>query len=99
MGIIGPAEVDNKLLAQAFVQDTPENPAEDRRTGFIVHTRCWDLLQTHKAWSLSGGDLRVILDALRRKSARDWKEPPPGEQPYSQNAWPMLSDFGGNTNI
>ncbi|KAL4778590.1 hypothetical protein BJX76DRAFT_342827 [Aspergillus varians] len=39
---------------------------------FAVHVRCWQLLCTHKAWSFSRGDIKIIMRALRRKSAQYW---------------------------
>ncbi|KAL4782359.1 hypothetical protein BJX76DRAFT_358982 [Aspergillus varians] len=93
-GVVEPDNVDDqRLLARAFVsgqwdRDIPHN----RLTGFTVHPSCWELLRTHRAWVLAGGDVGVILRALRRKIGMD---PPGPKRDIWDINWPMMSDYSG----
>ncbi|KAL4964637.1 uncharacterized protein BDV14DRAFT_200688 [Aspergillus stella-maris] len=48
---------------------------KDRLTCLVVHSQRWRLLRTHKAWSCTGGDIKIIAQALICKSKRHWKKP------------------------
>ncbi|KAL2825489.1 hypothetical protein BDW59DRAFT_146287 [Aspergillus cavernicola] len=85
--VIRPEARDKSLLATALIHDYEDEPVEDRLTGIMMHTRCWQILQTHKTWSIYGGDIKLILRALRLKSARDWKP----LQNYSNLAFDLKS--------
>lgn len=63
-----------ELLVTALQHEAQHPSAPDRLTCFMMHARCWQLLRRHKTWTLSGGDIKIILKALRRKSARDWND-------------------------
>ncbi|KAL2815036.1 hypothetical protein BDW59DRAFT_176266 [Aspergillus cavernicola] len=62
------------LLATALQHEAQDPFASDRLTCFVIHARCWQLLCRHKAWSLAGEDIKIVLGALRCKSARYWKQ-------------------------
>lgn len=63
-----------ELLVTALQHEAQHHSAPDRLTCFMMHARCWQLLRRHKAWTLSGGDIKIILKALRRQSAQDWND-------------------------
>ncbi|OJJ06719.1 hypothetical protein ASPVEDRAFT_65322 [Aspergillus versicolor CBS 583.65] len=63
-----------ELLVTALQHEAQHPSAPGRLTCFMMHARCWQLLRRHKAWTLSGGDIKIILKALRHKSARDWND-------------------------
>ncbi|KAL4796418.1 hypothetical protein BDV19DRAFT_388244 [Aspergillus venezuelensis] len=74
-GIVQPYRVDieQALLATAFVSNLKKNPPKNTLTRYIVHSRCWDVLCHHKIWRISEGDIKVITDAIQRKITRHWK--------------------------
>ncbi|KAL4912679.1 hypothetical protein BDW62DRAFT_206257 [Aspergillus aurantiobrunneus] len=63
-------------LATALQREARDISAEHRLTCLLVHARCWQLLCKHQVLSLSGGDLRIITQALYHKSTRYWNKPP-----------------------
>ncbi|KAL4767741.1 hypothetical protein BDW60DRAFT_226345 [Aspergillus nidulans var. acristatus] len=46
---------------------------QDRLRGLVIHARCWQVLVNHEIWALTDGDIRLIMEALRRRSVRDWQ--------------------------
>lgn len=46
---------------------------QDRLRGLVIHARCWQVLLNHKIWAYTNGDIRLIMEALRRRSVRDWQ--------------------------
>ncbi|BCS29269.1 uncharacterized protein APUU_70839A [Aspergillus puulaauensis] len=67
-------DMHEELLVTALQHEAQDHSAPDRLTCFMMHARCWQVLRRHKAWTLSGGDIKIILKALRRQSARDWND-------------------------
>ncbi|PLB51493.1 hypothetical protein P170DRAFT_506502, partial [Aspergillus steynii IBT 23096] len=55
------------LLATALQFEAKVQGTKDRLMCLLVHARCWQLLCTHRAWSLSEGDIKVLMRALLRK--------------------------------
>ncbi|KAL4747228.1 hypothetical protein BDW72DRAFT_206647 [Aspergillus terricola var. indicus] len=45
----------------------------ERLRGLVIHARCWQVLVNHKIWALTGGNIRLIMEALRRRSVKNWQ--------------------------
>ncbi|KAL2814513.1 hypothetical protein BDW59DRAFT_167159 [Aspergillus cavernicola] len=92
-GVIEPDKVNQSLLTNVFCQrNRDHDPPDNRLTGFTIHCGCWDLLRTHKVWSLAGGDVSVVLGVLRQKIAIETNNP---KLDIWNINWPMISDKSG----
>ncbi|KAL4969074.1 uncharacterized protein BDV14DRAFT_196394 [Aspergillus stella-maris] len=95
-GVVRPdrADADPTLLATAFVADVRKKTPDNILIGYIVHSRCWDVLRNHRIWRISGGDIGTITKAIQRKIARDW-DPEGGkdQRNFYMSNWAMNFSF------
>ncbi|KAL4786825.1 hypothetical protein BJX76DRAFT_320333 [Aspergillus varians] len=57
----------NENLVTALPHEFQHLSAKDRLTCLIIHARCWQLLCKHRIWSLSGGDIKIVMQTLYRR--------------------------------
>ncbi|KAL4815736.1 hypothetical protein BDW67DRAFT_176055 [Aspergillus spinulosporus] len=79
-GIIRPKKghLDKGLCATALRDEASaagvaQTLKPDRLRGLVIHARCWQVLVNHNIWAITNGSIRLIMEALRRRSVRDWQ--------------------------
>lgn len=87
------------LFITALKHEARDSDTEDRLMCVLVHAHCWQLLSRHRAWSLSWGNMKTLLQALICKKARHYNKPVKsfGEIFYGQRLYYPRS-YNGNGN-
>ncbi|KAL4736075.1 hypothetical protein BDV11DRAFT_207943 [Aspergillus similis] len=61
------------LRDEASAAELTHAQKQERLRGLVIHARCWQVLVNHKIWVLTEGDISLIMEALRRRSTRNWR--------------------------